>query len=54
MSERVVVYPTRELLPGEPVCCGEQMQDDGGCAQGCCDDFKCLKCGKRIRIEWPD
>lgn len=37
-----------------PECCGEKMQDDGGCAEGCCDDFKCSKCGKQVRVEWPD
>lgn len=37
-----------------PVCCGEDMADDGGCSEGCCDDFKCTVCGKRLRIAWPD
>jgi len=37
-----------------PTCCGQPMQDDGGCSEGCCDDYKCGICGKRIRIEWPD
>lgn len=31
-----------------PVCCGNKMQDDGGCAEGCCDDYKCEVCGKRV------
>jgi hypothetical protein len=37
-----------------PVCCGVDMQDDGGCAEGCCDDFKCAICGKTLRVEWAD
>jgi hypothetical protein len=37
-----------------PVCCGVKMQDDGGCSEGCCDDFKCTLCGDRLRISWPD
>lgn len=37
-----------------PQCCGEPMADDGGCSAGCCDDYKCQKCGHRVRIEWPD
>jgi hypothetical protein len=37
-----------------PTCCGQTMADDGGCSQGCCDDFKCDTCGKKIRVEWPD
>lgn len=37
-----------------PECCGQTMSDDGGCSEGCCDDYKCAVCGKRIRVEWPD
>lgn len=37
-----------------PQCCGKPMADDGGCSEGCCDDFKCSACGKRLRVEWPD
>lgn len=36
-----------------PLCCGVPMKDDGGCSEGCCDDFKCGVCGKRLRIGWP-
>lgn len=39
---------------GRPSCCGVEMQDDGGCSEGCCDDFKCSICGKNLRVEWPD
>lgn len=28
--------------------------DDGGCSEGCCDDYKCIHCGKCYRIEAPD
>lgn len=37
-----------------PICCGKRMKADGGCSEGCCDDFKCEACGKRTRVEWPD
>jgi hypothetical protein len=37
-----------------PICCGKRMKNDGGCSEGCCDDYKCETCGKRIRVEWPD
>lgn len=37
-----------------PKCCGQAMADDGGCSEGCCDDFRCLICGYEVRIEWPD
>lgn len=37
-----------------PKCCGQRMDDDGGCSEGCCDDYKCAKCGHTVRIEWPD
>ena len=34
-----------------PQCCGQEMADDGGCSQGCCDDYKCEVCGHTVRIE---
>jgi hypothetical protein len=37
-----------------PVCCGERMDDDGGCREGCCDDYRCARCGQSFRVEWPD
>lgn len=37
-----------------PACCGQPMADDGGCAEGCCDDYRCETCGERLRVEWPD
>lgn len=37
-----------------PTCCGQIMTDDGGCSDGCCDDYKCAVCGKTLRVEWGD
>ncbi len=37
-----------------PQCCGVPMADDGSCGEGCCNDYKCEKCGHSVRIEWPD
>ncbi|RTM07442.1 MAG: hypothetical protein EKK31_11830 [Hyphomicrobiales bacterium] len=37
-----------------PRCCGAPMADDGGCSEGCCDDYRCETCGHTVRIEWPD
>ena len=37
-----------------PICCGHKMLDDGGCSDGCCDDYRCEHCGKKIRVEWGD
>lgn len=37
-----------------PQCCGQEMKDAGGCSAGCCDYFKCDKCGHFAKIEWPD
>lgn len=37
-----------------PRCCGQPMLDDGGCSDGCCDDYKCAACGHTVRIERPD
>lgn len=36
-----------------PQCCGLAMEDNGGCSEGCCDDYKCSVCGHKVRIEWP-
>lgn len=36
-----------------PYHCRKPMADSGGCAEGCCDDFECVVCGHRIRMEWP-
>ena len=37
-----------------PKCCGQEMDDAGGCSSGCCDDYRCGVCGYEVRIEWPD
>lgn len=37
-----------------PSCCGQKMADNGGCSEGCCDDYKCENCGYKVRIEWGD
>ena len=37
-----------------PMCCGKKMDSDGGCSDGCCDDWKCKVCGRRLRTEAPD
>jgi hypothetical protein len=34
--------------------CGGKTEDAGECSQGCCDYRKCLNCGYRYEIEWPD
>lgn len=49
--------PARVLEGGKvigPRCCGEPMADDGGCADGCCDDYRCAACGHSVRVEWLD
>lgn len=51
-------YEPAQVLPNGsvtgPRCCGQKMADDGGCSDGCCDDYKCSTCGHTVRIEWPD
>jgi hypothetical protein len=37
-----------------PKCCGLPVVDDGGCSEGCCDDFVCTVCGYSFRFEWGD
>jgi hypothetical protein len=50
-------YVPAQILDGGavkgPECCGTKMADNGECAEGCCDDFKCETCGHMVRIEWP-
>ena len=51
-------YKPAQILDGGkvrgPQCCGHPMADDGGCSEGCCDDYRCATCGHTVRIEWPD
>lgn len=57
IKEAPVNYEPAQINGGTvigPRCCGENMKDDGGCSEGCCDDYKCDKCGYQVRIEWPD
>lgn len=57
-NERIVFTDPRHtmrFLEERPNCiCGGKFLDDGGCRDGCCSDYKCDSCGKRIRMEWPD
>jgi hypothetical protein len=29
-------------------------KSDGGCSEGCCDDYVCPDCGTEFRVEWAD
>lgn len=58
-NEREIQMHRPDVYPGNgtmraPMCCGQKMKDDGGCGDGCCDDWKCSVCGRRIRTEAPD
>ena len=55
----------RELIPAHgyvcdnghisaPWCCAQRMIDDGNCAWGHNDDYRCKKCGRRVRIPLTD
>lgn len=58
MTERPKDFKHAQILENGhvrgPQCCGEYMADNGDCGQGCCDDYKCAKCGYKCRVEWPD
>lgn len=58
IKERPAQYESAGINPDGsvhgPKCCGVKMTDDGGCSEGCCDDYRCDVCGYRVRIEWPD
>jgi hypothetical protein len=30
------------------------LADAGGCAEGCCDDYRCRACGVEFRVEAAD
>lgn len=32
----------------------EGVEDRGNCGDGCCTYYRCLRCGYRWTIEWPD
>ena len=58
IKTRPAGYAPAKVLDGGsvqgPRCCGVPMADDGGCSEGCCDDYRCTACGYTVRIEWPD
>lgn len=58
MADRPANFEHAQILDNGsvtgPRCCGQPMNDDGDCGQGCCDDYKCTVCGYRCRVEWPD
>ena len=36
-------------------CPHDQMEQTGReCQEGCCDYYRCLRCGETIRVEVPD
>ena len=37
-----------------PYTLPDNIVRDGGCSEGCCDDFKCTLCDYTFRIECPD
>jgi len=43
-----------ELFPRKCPKCAGKLEDDGGCSDGCCDDYKCVDCGYKFRVECPD
>ncbi len=36
----------------DQICSHKNAEIVGGCAEGCCDDYKCPDCGKRWRVEY--
>ena len=59
MPDREIITDCRPLMLPDgkvlsPTCCGAKMLDDGDCGQGCCDDYRCPTCGRKVRVEWPD
>ena len=60
MARAIETWPLTTAQIGEgghvtgPTCCGQKMKDDGGCSDGCCDDYVCTTCGRQVRVAWPD
>ncbi len=48
------VYETETLQVFSPICCVQRMKSTGTCSDGCCDDWRCEVCGKKVRTEAPD
>jgi hypothetical protein len=56
---REIIMDSAHLIsPGgvvtAPECCGLPMIYEGDCGIGCCSDYKCRACRRRVRVEWPD
>ncbi len=34
--------------------CTKGLEEVGECGDGCCTKYRCLACGKRFTVEWPD
>lgn len=44
--------PERPMPKGAPgQWAHTNVLDDGGCSEGCCDDYKCADCGATWRVE---
>ena len=54
-SNTFVPMSEGELFPNKcPKCGVGNLKDNGGCSEGCCDDYKCEACGYTFRVECPD
>ena len=41
-------------LTGGVVIVPDSIEWVGECGHGCCDDYRCTRCGRVFRVEWPD
>ena len=48
----------REFCEGirnsKSTCCNAPVEKDGSCFEGCCDQWKCTKCGRSFLVELGD
>ena len=51
-DSQIYVPATEDLYC--PKCGSRSLKDNGGCKEGCCDDYVCNDCELHFRIEWPD
>lgn len=53
-EETYIPADESQLFPKKCPKCQGKLVDNGGCGDGCCDDYKCTVCKYTFRVEMPD
>lgn len=43
----------RAMRAAKSGCCQAPLEDAGTCSEGCCDRWRCTKCGRTFTHEMP-